>query len=116
MSVGAGHGVSAPRCWKQDAAAAGAMNAGKGGRTIAPEWKMPGARVSMLGSTDMPARSPAAAGLVELMRTGMRCTILVKLPVALSGGSSANSSPLAGDDAVDMARERGAWQAIHQRA
>ena len=29
--------------------------------------------------------------------TGMRCTILVKLPVALSGGSSANSSPLAGE-------------------
>ncbi len=29
--------------------------------------------------------------------TGTRCTILVKLPVALSGGSSANSRPLAGD-------------------
>ena len=28
--------------------------------------------------------------------TGMRCTTLVKLPVALSGGSSANSWPLAG--------------------
>ena len=28
--------------------------------------------------------------------TGMRCTILVKLPVALSGGSSANCWPLAG--------------------
>jgi hypothetical protein len=27
------------------------------------------------------------------MRTGTRCTILVKLPVALSGGSSVNTEP-----------------------
>ena len=31
------------------------------------------------------------------MRTGSRCTILVKLPVALSGGSSENTEPDAGD-------------------
>ncbi len=30
------------------------------------------------------------------MRTGSRCTILVKLPVAFSGGSKLNSEPLAG--------------------
>ena len=30
------------------------------------------------------------------MRTGTRCTILVKLPVALSGGSSENTEPEAG--------------------
>ena len=30
------------------------------------------------------------------MRTGTRCTILVKLPVALSGGSSENTEPDAG--------------------
>ena len=30
------------------------------------------------------------------MRTGRRCTILVKLPVALSGGSSENTEPEAG--------------------
>ena len=32
-----------------------------------------------------------------MIRTGTRWTILVKLPVALSGGSRANSRPLAGD-------------------
>src|SRR6266481_5753689 len=30
-------------------------------------------------------------------RTGSRCTILVKLPVALSGGSSVNTEPAAGE-------------------
>ena len=38
------------------------------------------------------AGSPASSTIF----TGMRCTTLVKLPVALSGGSSANSCPLAG--------------------
>src|SRR6185437_8227963 len=56
------------------------------------------ALVSMVGSTDMPERSrPASASSSNTIFTGMRCTILVKLPVALSGGSSANSRPLAGD-------------------
>ncbi len=32
----------------------------------------------------------------RMIFTGMRCTTLVKLPVALSGGSKANSCPLAG--------------------
>ena len=55
-------------------------------------------RVSMVGSTDMPGRSrPASASSSRsTIFTGMRWTILVKLPVALSGGSSANSWPLAG--------------------
>ena len=56
-------------------------------------------RVSIVGSTDMPGRStPGRArrrGRSTIF-TGMRWTILVKLPVALSGGSSANSWPLAG--------------------
>ncbi len=60
----------------------------------------PGAapRVSMVGVTDMPGRSRPAEGSLGSIRifTGMRWTILVKLPVALSGGSSANSCPLAG--------------------
>jgi len=30
------------------------------------------------------------------MRTGTRCTILVKLPVAFSGGSTLNWAPVAG--------------------
>ena len=36
------------------------------------------------------------------MRTGTRCTTLVKLPVAFSGGSSENTAPEAGasDDTV----------------
>src|SRR5262249_22648865 len=56
------------------------------------------ALVSMLGSTDMPGRSrPLSSESSSAILTGMRWTILVKLPVALSGGSSANSRPLAGD-------------------
>jgi hypothetical protein len=31
------------------------------------------------------------------MRTGIRCTTLVKFPVALSGGNSAKVDPLAGE-------------------
>ena len=53
--------------------------------------------VSTLTTTDMPGRSTARrppAG--TRMRTGTRCTILVKLPVALSGGSSENTEPEAG--------------------
>src|SRR5438477_7480625 len=55
-------------------------------------------RVAMVGITDMPGRSSINALLAvsSAIRTGMRCTTLVKLPVALSGGSSANSWPLAG--------------------
>src|SRR6185369_17312620 len=55
-------------------------------------------RVSMVGITDMPGRSSIGGFLPvsSAIRTGMRCTTLVKLPVALSGGSSANSWPLAG--------------------
>src|SRR6478735_10564635 len=55
-------------------------------------------RVAMVGITDMPGRSSMRAllSLSSAIRTGMRCTTLVKLPVALSGGSSANSWPLAG--------------------
>src|SRR6202171_5524165 len=54
--------------------------------------------VSMVGITDMPGRRSTAASLPasSAILTGMRCTTLVKLPVALSGGSSANSWPLAG--------------------
>ena len=55
--------------------------------------------VLTLTTTDMPGRSTpcSATSAGTRMRTGRRCTILVKLPVALSGGSSANSRPLAGD-------------------
>ncbi len=47
----------------------------------------------------MPGRSTTESGLPSssTIFTGMRCTTLVKLPVALSGGSSANSWPLAGE-------------------
>ena len=55
-------------------------------------------RVSIVGSTDMPGlSSPFRLPSSMAIFTGMRCTTLVKLPVALSGGSSENSSPLAGD-------------------
>ena len=54
--------------------------------------------VSMVGSTDMSGRSlPNSGSFLSIsILTGMRWTTLVKLPVALSGGSSANSWPLAG--------------------
>src|SRR5258708_23377018 len=56
------------------------------------------ALVLTVGSADMPGRSrPFRLGSSSTILTGTRWTILVKLPVALSGGSSANSKPLAGD-------------------
>ena len=45
----------------------------------------------------MPGRSAIDGAASSAIFTGMRCTIFVKLPVALSGGSNANSRPLAGD-------------------
>ena len=55
--------------------------------------------VRIVASTDMPGRSRPASGLSGSSRslTGMRCTTLVKLPVALSGGSRLNCDPLAGE-------------------
>ena len=61
-------------------------------------------RLSTSTTTDRPARSlprfSTSAG--TSMRTGTRCTTLVKLPVAFSGGSSENTAPEAGasDDTV----------------
>ena len=54
--------------------------------------------VSTLTTTDMPGRSTPCSATAggTAMRTGTRCTILVKLPVALSGGSSENTEPEAG--------------------
>src|ERR1700722_18326287 len=54
--------------------------------------------VSIDASTDIPGRR-VPTGVCPGSRTiftGTRCTILVKLPVALSGGSRLNSRPLAG--------------------
>ena len=49
--------------------------------------------------TDMPGRNCPSSGWPwsSVILTGMRCTTLVKLPVALSGGSSVNCEPLAGE-------------------
>src|SRR5207249_1320153 len=54
--------------------------------------------VSIVTVTERPGRSRPARGLFagRAIRTGTRCTILVKLPVALSGGSRLNWAPLAG--------------------
>ncbi len=48
--------------------------------------------------TDKPGRSrPSSdASPSSRIRTGTRCTILVKLPVAFSGGSTLNCAPVAG--------------------
>ena len=56
-------------------------------------------------STDMPGRASSAAGsrAFKRMRTVNRRTILVKFPVALSGGISANSEPDAGAIASNVA-------------
>src|SRR5882757_2345976 len=64
----------------------------------APDPKPAFVRVSMDASTDIPGRSRPGSDGGDSMRifTGMRWTILVKFPVALSGGSKLNSSPLAG--------------------
>ncbi len=66
--------------------------------TVHAPWPWSAVLMSMLGCTDMPGRrSPdVALSPSSTILTGMRCTTLVKLPVALSGGSSANSWPLAG--------------------
>ena len=55
-------------------------------------------RVLMVGSTERPGRRlPIVAGVrLRMILTGMRWTILVKLPVALSGGRRANCWPEAG--------------------
>ena len=57
----------------------------------------------------MPGRRASASRLPgsSTILTGIRCTTLVKLPVALSGGSSANSWPLAG--AMLSTRPRNGW-------
>src|ERR1700722_5416624 len=57
------------------------------------------APVSIRASADIPGRTsvPSAGCGSSTIFTGMRCTTLVKLPVALSGGSSANVLPVPGD-------------------
>src|SRR5262249_50995851 len=54
---------------------------------------------SIVAITDMPGRnrSPKEGSGSSTILTGMRWTTLVKLPVALSGGSSENCAPEAGD-------------------
>src|SRR5262249_49495568 len=54
--------------------------------------------VTTVAVTLMPGRSGCAASAAPstAMRTGMRCTTFVKLPVALSGGSSEKRAPVAG--------------------
>ncbi len=57
------------------------------------------ALVLTLTTTDMPGRNnpSRATPAGTWMRTGRRCTILVKLPVALSGGSNEKIAPEAGE-------------------
>src|SRR5271170_8231759 len=55
--------------------------------------------VLRVATTDIPGRSAprSATSAGTWMRTGRRWMILVKLPVALSGGSSVNTEPDAGE-------------------
>ena len=59
---------------------------------VASAWCRWSARPTCRAAARPRARSSASSTIF----TGMRCTTLVKLPVALSGGSRANSWPLAG--------------------
>src|SRR5262249_49949794 len=54
---------------------------------------------STVATTDMPGRTrtPSAGLWSRTILTGTRCTTLVKLPVALSGGSRAKVLPVPGD-------------------
>src|SRR5207249_6087699 len=54
--------------------------------------------VSIVTVTERPGRSRPVRGLFagSAIRTGKRCTILVKFPVALSGGCKLNWAPHAG--------------------
>src|SRR5690606_37194303 len=57
-----------------------------------------GSRVSTITSVERPGSSLPARAPGSGMRilTGTRCTILVKFPVAFSGGNRANLAPVAG--------------------
>src|SRR6476469_707523 len=61
----------------------------------------------MVVSTDRPTRSSLAKGWpgVTTILTGNRCTILVKLPVALLGAMGAKAAPEAGGTPIHCALE-----------
>ncbi len=70
-------------------------------------------RVSTLASSKGPAGTRrAASSSSSAMRTGTRWTILVKLPVAFSGGITLNIAPVAGRKAEDVAVEDMAGQGV----
>src|SRR6516165_7163941 len=52
--------------------------------------------VSTLIVVERPGRSSPSLASSSPMRTGTRCTILVKLPVAFSGGITLNTAPVPG--------------------
>src|SRR5882757_9767163 len=87
-SAAGADGVDMRRCAAQRTASA----------LHAPDAEPALGRVSMDASTDIPGRSRPGSSCRDSIRifTGMRWTILVKFPVALSGGSKLNSNPLAG--------------------
>src|SRR6185436_20420491 len=68
-----------------------------GRRHRRPQDRRAHREVSTWTLADRPGRSGRFPehGLVTAMRTGTRCTTLMKLPVALSGGSRANFAPVA---------------------
>ena len=81
------------------AAVARAISAELGGRVViaAEAMMVPYRLVWTVAVTERPGWSLAARlTSSSTIFTGMRCTTLVKFPVALSGGSNANCDPLAG--------------------
>ena len=77
----------------------GSWRAGRGRDREGAHWLGASrSRSSTEAVTERPGRSlPSSdAPSSSEMRTGTRCTILVKLPVAFSAGSTLNSAPVAG--------------------
>ena len=72
--------------------------------------------VRTVAITDSPGRSRSAVAwpASSTIFTGTRCTIFVKLPVALSGGNNANCEPLAGDRLIDFSSEDHSRKCIHR--
>ena len=74
--------------------------------------------VWIVAMTDMPDRNRSATegSGSNTIFTGMRCTTLVKLPVALSGGQQRKLCAGSRRPAINPATQHYAWEGIHRRA
>ena len=65
-------------------------------------------------SVDSPGRNLPCSGCPgsSAIFTGIRCTTLVKFPVALSGGRSADCEPLAGAISTTLPVQHDTWKSV----